>query len=223
MSDRARELQIRALLPLVKTIARRVHRMVPTADLDDLIGDGSVGLIRAVDGFDSTRGIPIDQYARRVVLGAILNGIRRLDPVAERTRRTMRIAEAARFALAHELGVLPTMAEMEREMPQLARARVETHQRTPLSLDAPLPNGERLEVDSGGDPQAVVSANAAREHVRDALASLPPRQRRVVLAHYFEERPLRSLVEPMRISPQRVSQLHLLAMQRLRAVLALHR
>ena len=51
MNDR--EAQIRELLPLVRRIAKRIHRMVPTMDLDDLIGEGCVGLIRAVDAFDA--------------------------------------------------------------------------------------------------------------------------------------------------------------------------
>ena len=42
-----REERIRRMFPLVKRIARRVKRMVPGFDVEDLIGDGSVGLIRA--------------------------------------------------------------------------------------------------------------------------------------------------------------------------------
>ena len=67
MTEDARTAQIRALLPMVKQLARRVQRMLPQADLDDLVGDGSVGLIRAVDAFDPALGIPLEHYARRVV------------------------------------------------------------------------------------------------------------------------------------------------------------
>jgi RNA polymerase sigma factor (sigma-70 family) len=215
-----REARIRALLPLVKQIARRVQRMVPGADLDDLVGDGSLGLIRAVDGYDPVHGVPLEQYARRIVAGAMLNGIRRLDPVSERVRRTMRVAENARYALAHELGTLPTLQHMEQRLPALARARVEAHRGTPLSLDAPFPAGERLELDRGGDPQELVVAAADRERIRGAVAALSPRQREIVLAHYYRERSLRSLGAPLGISPQRVSQLLLAAIRRVLAVLA---
>ena len=40
---------IRGMFPIVRTVARRVQRLLPHADLDDLIGDGCIGLIRAVD------------------------------------------------------------------------------------------------------------------------------------------------------------------------------
>ena len=220
MTEDARTAQIRSLLPMVKQLARRVHRMLPQADLDDLIGDGSVGMIRAVDGFDPSLGIPLEHYARRVVLGAILNGVRRLDPVSERVRRTIRAGERVRYALAQELASLPASQALEERIPGLARARTEAHRGTPLSLDAALPPGERLEPDGSADPQTIVVGWAERERVRAAVAALPPRQRRIVEAHYFEQRSLRSLHAALAVSPQRVSQLHLLAVARLRAVLA---
>ncbi|MFN2459946.1 MAG: sigma-70 family RNA polymerase sigma factor [Candidatus Velthaea sp.] len=214
MNDR--EEQIRRLLPLVRKIARRIARVVGGSDIDDLVGDGSVGLIRAVDSFDPRYGLTLEQYARRVIAGAMLNGVRRLDPVSERVRRTIRIAERERYALASERGVLPPLAEMEERVPGLRRARTEAHRGTPLSIDAPLPSGERLDLPDHADPQAVVTADADREHIRTAVAALPPRQRRLIVEHYFAERSLRTLSGEMRVSPQRVSQLHLLAIGRLR-------
>jgi len=184
MNEDEREARIRALLPIVRQVARRLHRMVPTADPDDLIGDGSIGLIRAVDAFDPERGVPLEQYARKLILGAMLNGMRRLDPVSERVRRRVRQAENARFALAQELGTVPSLQTLATRDPALARARTDAHRATPLSLDAALPLGERI-----------------------------------VLAHYYGERSLRSLGAPLGISPQRVSQLHVAAMRRLRVAL----
>jgi RNA polymerase sigma factor for flagellar operon FliA len=212
--------RIRALFPVVRQLARRVHRMLPHADIDDLVGDGCVGMIRAVDGFDPQIGIPIEQYARRVVLGAMLNGVRRLDPVSERVRRTIRAGERARYVLAQELGAFPDAAQLDAHAPGFARAVVEAHRGTPLSLDTPLPLGERLEADERADPQTLAVQNAERERVREAVTALPARQRAIVIAHYFEERSLRSLQTPLAVSPQRISQLHLAAVATLRDQLA---
>lgn len=218
MSDRER--QIRELLPLVKKIARRVARIVGGAEVDDLVGDGSVGLIRAVDTFDPARGIAIEQYARRIIAGAMLNGIRRLDPVSERVRRTLRNAERERYAIANERGELPSLREMEARIPRLRRARTEAHRGTPLSLDAPFPTGERLELAAAEDPQSVVASGAERESITSAIRVLPPRQRTLIVEHYYGGRSLRTLSRDMNVSPQRVSQLHLLAIARLRRELA---
>ncbi|HEV2740993.1 MAG TPA: sigma-70 family RNA polymerase sigma factor [Candidatus Elarobacter sp.] len=215
----AREARIRALLPIVRYIARRVHRMVPSSELDDLIGDGCVGLIRAVDGFDPTRGVPLENYARRLILGAVLNGVRRADPVPERMRRTLRLADRARYALAQELGTLPSPGAMERITPPLVPARTEAHRRNALSLDTPLPRSERLLLDHSADPQTIMIERLERECMRRAIAALPQRQRSIVMAHYFGEQPLRAMVAPLNVSPQRVSQLHLLALRQLHAEL----
>jgi RNA polymerase sigma factor (sigma-70 family) len=213
----SREESIRRLLPLVRAIARRI---VPGSDLDDLIGDGCVGLIRAVDAYDPNLGSSLEQYTRRIALGAMLNGVRRLDPVSERVRRLVRIAERERYALAVERGAMPPYAELERRHPNLARARTEAFRGSPLSLDAPLPPEAGVEPRSGVDPAATVLARAEQRRIRDAIDELPQRQRRVVLAHYFGEQPLRALGDDMRVSPQRVSQLHVAAIQRMRRTLA---
>ena len=215
-----REDAIRRLLPLVRRIARRIARLVPGTDLDDLIGDGCVGVIRAVDAFDPALGPSLEQYARRIALGAMLNGIRRLDPVSERVRRVIRIAERERYALAVECGALPTYGEMEARYPALVRARTDAHRGSPLSLDAPLPPESGSLPAGGDDPADAVIANAERRRIRAAIAALPPRQRAIVVAHYFDEHPLRALSDDMRVSPQRVSQLHVAAIQRMRRRLA---
>ncbi len=215
-----REEQIRALLPLVRRIARRVARVVGGSDLDDLIGDGSIGLIRAVDSFDAGYGITVEQYARRIVAGAMLNGIRRLDPVSERVRRTLREADRERYALATDRGELPPMREMEQRVPGLKRARTEAHRGTPISIDAPLPSGERFELGVRDNPERVALVQAERERLHGALARLPVRERKLIVAHYYAERSLRTLSREMNVSPQRVSQLHLSAIGRLRGKLA---
>jgi RNA polymerase sigma factor (sigma-70 family) len=215
-----REAAIRRLLPMVRTIARRISRLVPGSDLDDLIGDGCIGLIRAVDAFDPDHGPPLEHYARRIVFGAMLNGIRRLDPVSERVRRVVRLAERERYALAVERGVLPTPGEMERGNPVLAKARADAHCGTPLSLDAPMPPGERPQSDRHNDPAQLVADAAERRRIHAAIRTLPRRQRAVVVAHYFSDRSLRALSDEMRVSPQRVSQLHVAAIERMRRELS---
>jgi RNA polymerase sigma factor for flagellar operon FliA len=217
MTTDERERTVRRLLPLVRRIARRVARVLPGCEFDDLIGDGCVGLLRAVDAFDPTYGTSIEQYARRVVLGSMLNGVRRLDPVSERVRRIVRHAERERYAIAAATGRLPSMAELERQRPALARARASALRASALSLDAPLPTGVAPPADDrGADPARVVADAAERRRIHAAIDALPPRQRSVVVAHYFGEHPLRAIGEHMRVSPQRASQLHLLAIRRLR-------
>lgn len=218
MGDSEREAQIRALLPLVRKIARRIGRLVP-CDYDDLVGDGSIGLIRAVDNFDPSRGTSLELYARHLISGAMLNGIRRMDPVSERTRRAMRDGELERYQLAGERGSVPSLREMEQRRPGFIRASAAVAQGVPLSLDRPLPDGEAVQRDWSNDPAVVVEARSERDTIGAAVDALPPRQREVIRAHYFGDRSLREVGRRMNISPQRASQLHIVAMRKLRRAL----
>ncbi len=191
-SDRREEI-IRGLFPLVKKIARRVGRIVKGSDFDDLIGEGSIGLIRAVDSFDAQRGPTLEQYAGHIIAGAMLNGIRRLDPVSERVRRDVREAERERYTLASECGQLPSMREMEERRPGLRRARMHAYRYTPLSLDGPLPSGENFTTNWFSDPGGIVERESRYAEVRAALEKLPPRARRVLAMHYFEDHSLHAI------------------------------
>lgn len=196
MSERERA--IAALLPLVRRIARRLHAIVPRADLGDLIGDGYVGVVRAVDAFDPSKGASLRTYAGKIVLSAMLNGLRRMDPVPERARRVLRQGDV--------------------RSPNYARANAILHRATPVSLDSPLPAGERAPVDGSSDPAVIVSERDERAYVRALVDALPDRQRRLVLAHYYGKASLRRLSEAFHISPQRASQLHVNALEKLRRV-----
>jgi RNA polymerase sigma factor for flagellar operon FliA len=216
MDSTERDNSIRALLPRVRALARRLKRIVPNLDVDDLTGDGFVGLIRAVDSFDPARGPHLYEYARRLIVGAMLNGIRRMDPVSERARRIVRDGENERYTLAAFRGEVPTLAEMERRRPGYERALTAARCGQPLSLDAPLPNGELLSGDWSDDPARIVERRLENGRLYALVADLPPRQRRIVAMHYFNACSLRAVGRAMAISPQRASQLHLSAIERLK-------
>jgi RNA polymerase sigma factor FliA len=211
-----REGQVRDLMPLVRRAARRLKRLVPSLDMDDLVGDGCVGLIRAVDSFDPFRGPQLQEYARRLVVGAMLNGVRRMDPVSERARRIVRDGENQRYTLAAMRGNVPKTLEMEERCPGYARAVAAAYRGQPLSLDAPLPRGESLAYDWGDDPARIVERRLERARLNELIDGLPRRQREVLLLHYFHRTSLRTLAKRLAISPQRASQLHTSAIAKLK-------
>ncbi|MBV8196887.1 MAG: sigma-70 family RNA polymerase sigma factor [Candidatus Eremiobacteraeota bacterium] len=214
--DTPRDERVQELLPLARRLARRLKRLVPHFDMDDLMSDGCVGLLRAVDSFDPQRGTRLEEYARRLIVGAMLNGVRRMDPVSERARRIVRDGDNERYTLAAQRGELPSTNEMELRRPGYRRAIAAAYRGQPLSLDAPLPIGESLAGDWSEDPARIVERRIERERLTALVDGLRPRQRQVVLLHYFNETSLRTVSKRLAISPQRVSQLHLSAIASLK-------
>lgn len=219
MTADERDAVVARLFPIVRAIAHRVARICRLTDEDDLIGDGALGLVRAVDNYDPARGVSLDQYARHVILGAMLNGLRRKDPISERARRRVREGERLRRQReAH--GHFLSERELDAALPGFSRARAQVECGLPLSLDAPLPLGLRLRADWNTDPARLHEIAARRRIVRGALRTLPARQRAIVVQHYFGDRSLRTISERMAVTPQRVSQLHCAALAQLRVAVA---
>jgi RNA polymerase sigma factor for flagellar operon FliA len=220
-----------AALPLVRRIAGCVlRRLPPYFTIDDLVGDGSVGLLRAVDRFDPRMGSSFEHWAGRIVRGAIFNGLRRMDFVPERVRRDARTLEASRLSIAQRHGSSPTDAEAAAsaglDEKKLDAVRLALRRSAPHSIDMPAPNTDdtqplrdKLRATSG-DPASRFELLALRQAVGRAVSALPARERLIVASFYAGNVSLRQIGDHLGISKQRVSQLHGRALVGLRAALA---
>jgi RNA polymerase sigma factor for flagellar operon FliA len=220
-----------AALPLVRKIAGCVLRRLPAYfAIDDLVGDGSVGLLRAVDRFDPSLGTTFEHWAGRIVRGAIFNGLRRMDFVPERVRRDARALEASRWRIAQHSGSSPSDSEAAASAgldgKQLLAVRVALRRSAPHSLDIPAPNTDDTQPlrdklrAVGGDPAATIEQLTLRQAVGRAVSALPARERLIVSSFYAGNVSLRQIGDRLGISKQRVSQLHGRALVGLRAALA---
>ena len=93
--DAARETAILQNTSLVRDIAKRfLSRVPPCIVLDDMVSAGMVGLIQAVDRFDSSRGPMFKTYAQHRIHGAMLDFLREEDPLSRTERRRVRESTA---------------------------------------------------------------------------------------------------------------------------------
>jgi RNA polymerase sigma factor for flagellar operon FliA len=230
----SRERLCEAALPLVRRLAASVLRRLPAHfNTDDLIGDGCLGLLRAVDRYDPSQGAAFETWATRLVRGAMLNGLRRMDLIPERVRRDARNLESARWRMAQESGAAPSDREAARsagldeqrlEAVQLALTRAAT-----ISLDAParLRFGEKPTIDRIAcnriDPGTSAADASLRDAILRALRALSLRERRIIAWFYAGNVNFREIGLRLGISKQRVSQLHCRAMLDLRSALKRHR
>ncbi|MBV8163338.1 MAG: sigma-70 family RNA polymerase sigma factor [Candidatus Eremiobacteraeota bacterium] len=231
-APRARELVCELALPQVRRLASSVLRRLPPHFTDeDLIGDGCVGLLRAIDRFDPERGMSFVKWASRLIRGSMLNGLRRMDSIPERVRRDARVLDKARWCVAQNAGTTPSDAAAAchagLSRSKLATVQLALRRAVPLSLEAParqhLENPvmlrDRLAADDD-DPGTTVVTKAAHTALSNAVRRLPKRERMIVAAFYGKEASFRTIGGRLGISKQRVSQIHGQALTALRTLLA---
>src|SRR5262245_47684436 len=221
--------RIAAGLPFVESLARRVAASMPhSIELNDLVQDGMLGLIDAACRFDDARGIKFETFAERRVRGAMIDALRR-DAWPRGVRRQRRELEAAREQLRRELGAEPSLADLAARVgsdeARLGRTIVRINT---IESTSPLSAGENI--DGASLPPALVPSEPQspdkafeeqeiRDRVRAAIASLPPRERKVIGMYYYAEATMKQIGVEIGVNESRVSQLHARAVQRLRKAL----
>ncbi len=228
LAPRNRE-RVAAGLPFVESLARRVASSMPhSIELGDLVQDGMLGLMDAACRFDEGRGIKFETFAERRVRGAMIDALRR-DAWPRGVRRQRREIEAAREELRRELGAEPSLADLAARVgSDEARLGRTILRITTIESTSPLSAGENVTgallpaalVPSEPEaPDKAYEGREVRERIRAAIASLPPRERRVVGLYYYGEATMKQIGLEIGVNESRVSQLHARAIQRLRKAL----
>jgi RNA polymerase primary sigma factor len=218
-------------LKLVITVAKEFRNLgVP---FRDLIQEGNIGLVRAVEKFDHSRGFKFSTYAiwwiRQALIRSLQNhsrAVRIPSHLQDALRRYRREADR----LARELGRQPTQDEVAaagHEVPDRLDD-IERAAREPLSLDAPLPGqderlyGDVLADPAEVDPDARIQGNQLEVAMRQALAGLPAREQQILCWRFGlgeeSEHTLEEIGSNLGLSRERVRQLESRALARLRSV-----
>jgi RNA polymerase sigma factor FliA len=205
---------------LVETLARQLARKLPeSVDVNDLMQEGFLGLRRAVEKFQVRRAIKFSTYAQSAIWGAMMDSLRRDDAGSRGDRRQATRLQEARNVLCNELGRPPTEEELghalgvdEEKVGDMMRWLEAT---TLASMDA----GEDRRVFWPADEHAEDPAlEAQRRDLRELiLRGFDSTERLLIILYYFEELTMREVGATLGISESRVSQLHSLLVDRIRA------
>ncbi len=223
----SREEIVHKYLHLVKYVAGRLSAALPpNVELNDLVNDGVLGLLDAIEKYDDSRGVKFETYAITRINGAILDALRALDWVPRAVRQHARELDRAQHDLESRLGRMPTEEEVAAHMGLTSQeyARLEQRVRgtTVLSLEERLPGDKGNDIalaDTLSDAADVTEEIAQREvyaELEEAVKSLAPQESSVIRLYYFEGKTLKDIKGVLGVSESRVSQIHAQAVIHLR-------
>lgn len=231
-SESERERLLLEQLPHVRYIARRIHERLPRhVPLEDLVHAGVLGLMDALHKFDHGKHVQFGSYAKFRIRGAILDSLREMDWSPRDLRRKARRLEEAHNKLRLELGRNPTEPELAAELGmdlrglQLLLGEIDGLEIGSLRVASPRDGQEEdLCEYLPDDPEETPLVLCLRSEMKDLLAraigELPEKERQVLTLYYFEELTMKEVGAVLGVGESRVSQIHSMAVVRLRARLS---
>ena len=205
---------------MVVHYARRLIQNNAAIDLEDAIGEGNVGLVRAANAYDPSRGVAFSTFAAFSIQGAILDAMRKASPGSRAARREFRAYESVRSVLTAELGRDPDESEVAQRM-NVDESKLEDMHRYRnvrfVSMDAEFDDGGVSEIGGEDDTEDTVLRRVEAHEVRVLLASLMPREREIVHRHYIKGESQKAIADDIGVSESRISQIQRRALSHLRS------
>jgi RNA polymerase sigma factor for flagellar operon FliA len=231
VDKKKREKLIMQYAPLVKNIVGRLAAKLPidSADKEDLVNVGIMGLMSALEKYDKNRNVQFETYASFRIRGAVLDELRAKDWVPRATRSKDNKLENAMVVLEKKLGRAPTEDEIAQQLnipleeyfKLLDEARcislISTEDLPPDYLER-YSREDIVEEISAGNPLNLLVNMEIKDKLKKAVDRLPEKERLVLSLYYFEEMTMKETGRVMSLTESRVCQLHAQAVLRLRSM-----
>lgn len=220
-TDETRNRLVECYLPFVRAVAAKLMRGIPDGvpfGADDLTGYGVFGLVYAINAFEPSRGLKFETYALLRIRGAMLDGIREMDPVGRVNRRRLTaLAEMqereqiTREEAARRLGL------GAKELQAALHAQALAH---PGSLEAVVAHSHSRELKAADvkaiDYRAPEDRESRRQVLRGLLQGFSKTERLLVIGYYHLNQTLKEVAQSLGMSESRASQIHKELIGRLR-------
>jgi RNA polymerase sigma-B factor len=224
-----REELVVAHLNLVRFLAMKfVNRGEP---LDDLVQVGTLGLLKAIDRFDTERGVEFTTYATPTIVGEIKRHFRDKGWAVKVPRRLQELNQSVNRsvdALAIELGRSPTVAELAERLSASEEEILEAQELGQaynlLSLDSEVGgDGDKKSqtlADTVGMTDAGMELLEDRANLERAFHVLTGRERVIIYLRFYESVSQTEIAARLQVSQMHVSRLQAKALEKLRGALA---
>ena len=204
-------------MPLVHSIASMVSSkgLPPSIDYNDLVADGTVGLMKAWKSFDRNRGVKFETYASYRIRGEILDGLKNYNPVPYRVQVMIRdVAKRGYSALTQkkeaEEEEVYAKKEMSEEDFKKALTKIKKIVSASalmylMSLESARESGIEVDVSSEKSPAEEVEFSELRLRMRKAIGELPQLDQKVI--EYFFDRDMsqKEIASKLKLSRSKVN------------------
>ena len=218
---------VQRFAPLVKRIAYHLMARLPSSvQVDDLVQNGMIGLLDAIDRFEAGMGAQFETYAAQRVRGAMLDGLRENDWLPRSLRREFRKIENAIAQLEQEYGRPPSEVELAKalgvSLAEYQKMLQDARGHQLISFEDLVNEGdedflERHLTDASGEPSQILEDGNLQKMLVQGIELLPEREKLMMALYYEQDLNLREIGEVMGVTESRVCQLHTQAVARLRA------
>lgn len=195
------------------------------SQLDDVVHEGILTLLSAVDRFDPSKGVKLETYVAKRLRGMVIDLSRKQDWLPRQLRQTSNKLTRTVDELSVELGHMPVSQEVADRLgvskEEYEKMLSETAGANLLSFETLLDSygsGAGQASEDYNDPaEEFCEEQELHECLSKGIASLRPNERMVLSLYYEKELTMKEIAQVMGVSPPRVSQLHSHAIQRLRS------
>ena len=205
-------------LELVRIIAVSLRNIYSKyASTEDIINEGVIALMSAIDTFDTEKGVKFETYASLKVKGAIIDFVRSQDWIPRQVRHFSRELDAAYNELYNTLGRQPTNDELARQldMPKekMLRCMADMAGAITLSFEELLYEDNFDNYDKGGDnADGAIYEKEQKKVIAEAIEALKPKEKQVITLYYYEKLKFSDIAKVLGVSESRVCQIHSKAM-----------
>lgn len=208
------------LVAMNQGLVRHLTRSFPGFPQEDLMQAGTIGLLAAIDAYDPSFDASLGTFATHHILGEMRQFVRTQAwalKVPRRVQDLARAVDAARVDLAAALGRAPTVTELSEHLQVTPEAILDAIEASSTRIAGTIDDADDAPAPGLVDPAFAEVED--RETVLALLATLPERERQVVLFTYYERMPQTQIAEQLGMSQMHVSRLHRRAMDAMRAAI----
>lgn len=211
---------------LVRTVALSMRNMyVKFGDVDDVVNEGVIALMDAIESYSPNRGAKFETYASIKIRGAIIDFLRKQDWIPRNVRKFAKALDKANSMLYNLNGRAPTNSELAAQLgmdeEKMLKMMTECSCTITLSFEELLyeDNIDEPSIkDSGVDRELL--HNEMRKVVADAVNELGEKERQVITLYYYKNLKYSDIAKALGVSEGRVCQIHSKATLALKAKLS---